>query len=67
MTYSEQIRHPSAALNPPRDGEQGLSRLGWILVGLVVLLFFAWRFGWFSKIVATGAKAVSVANPLGWV
>ncbi len=65
MTYAEQIRHPDAALNPPRDKEQ-VSRLSWILLGLVVL-WLAWRMGWLDKIAATGARAVSVANPLGWV
>ncbi len=66
MTYAQQIRHPDAALNPPRDEGQGLSP--WVLLGLaVLLLWFAWRAGWLDKIGATGAKAVSVANPLGWV
>ena len=71
MSYEEQIRHPSGALDPPEDKEQGASRWFWVLLGLAALTYFAWRMGWLDKIIASakaGANAVKpIANPYGWV
>ncbi len=68
--YAERIRHPSGALNP--GGEHNRSpRWFWILLGVVALVWFAWRMGWLGRIAGAGAAVVSavkpIANPHGWV
>jgi hypothetical protein len=69
VSYSEQIRHPSGALDPPENVKRrGLSRLSWILLGLCALALIVWRAGWFDKVAATGASAVTpIPNPHEWV
>lgn len=69
VSYSEQIRHPSGALDPSENvGRRGLSRLSWILLGLCVLVLIVSRAGWFGKVAATRASPVTpTPNPHGWV
>jgi ferric-dicitrate binding protein FerR (iron transport regulator) len=69
MSYAERIRHPDGALDVPRETERRrTSRIGWILLALIVAAVLAWRAGWFGKVAATGARAATaVANPHGWV
>lgn len=70
MTYSDRIRHPDGALDPPTETKRrGMSRIGWVLLALIVAALLAWQAGWFGKIAATGgASAVRpIANPHGWV
>ena len=72
QTYSERIQHPSGALGPPQEKNEGEKWGRWLLIVLVVaVLVIAWRVGWLDKIIAAakaGVKAVtSVANPHGWV
>ncbi len=69
MNYAERVRHPGGALDPPRD--KGHGQWFWILFGLAVLAYFAWRVGWLDRIFAAGTRAggavKSIANPQGWV
>lgn len=71
MTYSEQIRHPSGALDPPREVKQpGVSRLWlFVIVGIVVLVIIGkFRPQWLAKIgIAVSDGATAIGNPLGWV
>ena len=71
MTYVERIRHPSGALDPPRNERRLRRRWLWIAAVVVVAVYVAWRMGWLEKIGMAGAKAEStvrpIANPHGWV
>jgi hypothetical protein len=74
VTYSEQVRHPDAALSPARE-KKGV-RVNWRLIvalAFVALILIAvFRPAWLSKLgiqFAGGAgKALGgIANPRGWV
>ncbi len=73
MSYSEQIRHPDGALNPPQEKQSGGAPWLWIfLVGIAALIFVGiYRPQWLAKIgvnLSGAAKAVgAVSNPMGWV
>jgi hypothetical protein len=45
VNYSDQIEHPSGALNPPIAWKPRQSWMAWILFVVAVALFFAWRAG----------------------
>jgi hypothetical protein len=72
MSYSEQIRHPDGALNPP---QQKKSSIGWwwfIFAGIVALILVAiFRPQWLEKIgihiARGGGGMLPPANPMGWV
>lgn len=64
MAFAEQIRHPSGALNPPRERERKPNRILWLLFLAVVVVIVAWRMGWLAE--ATSAVK-PIANPRGWV
>jgi hypothetical protein len=73
MSYAEQIRHPSEALDPPISSEQeetwwqrrpGLALLVWLAIaGLIV--YGLWRANAIQK--AAAALGVAAENPFGWV
>ena len=74
MTFSEQVRHPAAALDPPKESG-GLS-LWWLVIcgGVAALILIAiFRPAWLAKIgiqvnLSSAAAAVgAVSNPMGWV
>jgi hypothetical protein len=70
QTYASRIRHPSGALDPPREKNQspGLWLLWWLIVELAVLAITAWHMGWLSRLGMRVASAVeSIPNPYGWV
>ena len=62
--YSEQVRHPSGALNPPRDKSRTPASMFWILVGLAVLLYFGWRAGMSRRL--PPFPPPPPANSFGW-
>jgi len=66
MTYGEQIRHPSGAVG---DKDEELRQKFWRFLGFAaivgVVLYFAWRMGWFEKVAVGAVK--SIPNPHGWV
>lgn len=67
MTYSEQVRHPSGALERRRDGSRKKIWF-WILVGVAAFIYLIWRAGLHSG--GSGASAIGAAgpaNPHGWV
>jgi hypothetical protein len=63
QTYSERIRHPDGALNPPKQTKP-MPWLFWFVVLAVAVLFGGSRAGWFRG----GASPPSSfpANPHGW-
>lgn len=73
MSYSEQIRHPSGALEPPKKN----SNVSWWWViggGIVALILIGiFRPQWLAKIgihvnLSGAAKAAgAVSNPMAWV
>ena len=72
QSYSERVRHPSGALDPPKEKSEGQNWDRWLLIVLVVaVLIVAWRVGWLDKIIAPAKAVVNavtpVANPHGWV
>ena len=73
VTYSERIRHPSAALHPPQEKSEGKNqgRWLWIVLVLAALVYIASRMGWLDKIIAATKAGVNaagpIANPHGWV
>ncbi len=72
MSYEERVRHPSAALDPPKEG----GGLGWwwiVGAGIAAFILVAiFRPQWLARIgvhvnLSSAAKAVGAANPMGWV
>jgi hypothetical protein len=73
VSYSERIRHPSGALNPPKKS----SRVNWwwfVLAGVAAFILIAiFRPQWLAKIgvqlnLSDASKALAgIANPRGWV
>jgi hypothetical protein len=73
MTYSEQIRHPSGALNPPQEKKPSVS-LWWYVAAVIAafILVAVIRPQWLAKIgiqapSGGGAALGDVSNPHGWV
>lgn len=71
QTYQERIRHPNGALNPSRSKDETRGRWLWILLGLAVFGYFAWRSGSLDRIIASAKAGMSavkpIANPQGWI
>jgi hypothetical protein len=70
MSYAEQIRHPSQALDPPKKSS-GLG-LWWFLIGGIaaLVLIAIFRPQWFARIgihISGAGKALGGINPRGWV
>ncbi len=74
MTFSEQIRHPAGALDPPKESG-GLSWWWWLIGGgfAALVLIAIFRPAWLATIgvhvnLSSAAKAVgAISNPMGWV
>jgi hypothetical protein len=70
MTYAEQVRHPSGALDPPKKSG-GFSWWWFVYGGIAALVLIAiFRPAWLAKIGITFSGAAGAAgnlNPLGWV
>ena len=60
MSYPQQSHYP-AANTPNLLSEGNLHWLAWGLIGLALILFFAWRTGWIGATAPT-----SIANPNEW-
>ncbi|HYY73162.1 MAG TPA: hypothetical protein VE778_06180 [Candidatus Bathyarchaeia archaeon] len=74
MSYSEQIRHPSAALDLPQEKKQNGVPWLWIIAGIVtfilVLYFLPQGLAKIDGIVGgseAAGKARGVSNSNGWV
>jgi len=64
QTYTERVRYPSGALDPPREKQhKALPWLWWLVIGLT-MLYFGWRAGWFRG--RAPLLPPPPANPFGW-
>lgn len=70
MSYAEQVRDPSLALNPPQGKQSAVNWWWWIVASIVALLLIGiYRPQWLAKfgIHLGGSSGLGGINPHGWV